>query len=42
MIDVSAIVLMVLIFGFTWGGLLYFVNLAYKREKKSPLGRENG
>ena len=35
MMDAPAIVLMILVLGFTWGGIIYFINLAYKREKRT-------
>jgi hypothetical protein len=38
MLEVTTIVMMILIFGTIWGGLGYFVNRAYKREKRTSKG----
>lgn len=38
MLEITTIIMMILIFGITWGGLVYFVNRAYKREKRTPKG----
>lgn len=38
MLEMTTIIMMILIFGIIWGGLVYFVNRAYKREKISPKG----
>ncbi|RMF57242.1 MAG: MetS family NSS transporter small subunit [Calditrichaeota bacterium] len=34
MLQTETILFMLLILGFTWGGLIYFVNRAYRREKE--------
>lgn len=38
MLETSAMVMMVLILGTIWGGLAYFVNRAYRREKREARG----
>jgi len=38
MLEMTTIIMMILIFGITWGGLAYFVNRAYKREKRVSKG----
>jgi hypothetical protein len=34
MLDTSAIISMIVLLAYIWGGLVYFVNRAYKREKR--------
>jgi hypothetical protein len=34
MLETSAIILMIVLHGYIWGGLIYFVNRAYKKEKR--------
>ncbi len=38
MLETSAMVMMALILGTIWGGLAYFVNRAYRREKREAQG----
>ncbi|RMI26784.1 MAG: MetS family NSS transporter small subunit [Calditrichaeota bacterium] len=33
-VELNAIILMVIILGFIWGGLAYLVNRAFKRERE--------
>ena len=34
MLETSAIILMIVLLGYIWGGLFYFVNRAYNKEKR--------
>lgn len=34
MLETSAVLLMIVLLGYIWGGFFYFVNRAYKKEKK--------
>ena len=37
MVEVSTVIFMVLILGFIWGGLFYFVNRAVRRDRSRIL-----
>mgnify|MGYP005725335013 CR=1 FL=1 len=34
MLETTTIIFMILILGFMWGGFLYFLNRAYKKESR--------
>ncbi len=34
MIKISTIIFMIVILGYIWGGLIYLINRAYRREKQ--------
>jgi len=31
--EFSTIVMMIIVLGFIWGGFMYFLNMAYRKEK---------
>jgi len=35
--DISTIIFMILILGYTWGGLVFLVNKAFRKEKQKTI-----
>ncbi len=38
MLEITTVISMLIILGFTWGGFLYFANRAYRHEQKAKKG----